>query len=278
MNRTAEHLPGRRQAELRIGTSGWHYKDWWGPFYPDEVRKKDALRYYASQFDAAELNAPFYRTPTMEAVQGWHDQTPEHFRFSWKASKFITHWRRLLSAEQSVALLEERLGPLQEKAGPVLFQLPPKMQADRERLAAFLAILNPARRYSFEFRHPSWYEPSIFRLLGDFDVSLCLSDHAAAPAPIERTASWIYVRNHGPGGRYHGTYSDQALGGWAQHINGWIDEGRDVWCFFDNDVKSAAPADATRLLRLAARPHGRHARQEPERPAAPGSLPATECG
>ena len=241
---------GRDTAELRIGTSGWHYADWWGPFYPEGVRKKDALQYYASRFSTAELNAPFYRTPTEKAVQGWFDATPDDFRFAWKASRFLTHFKRLLVDDESLGLIEDRIEILGRKAGPVLFQLPPQMPADRERLATFLKRLNPSRRYCFEFRHASWYSPAIFDILRDHDASLCISDHASAPAPSEVTAGWVYVRNHGPGGRYHGSYSDQALAAWAKAFRRWRKEGRDVWCFFDNDVKSAAPADADRLLAL----------------------------
>jgi uncharacterized protein YecE (DUF72 family) len=240
-----------KRGDLRIGTSGWHYASWWGPFFPAGIRKKDALRYYSSRFYAAELNAPFYRTPTFEAVQGWYDQTPASFRFSWKGSKFITHWKRLSErSDNSLALLETRIAILKEKAGPILFQLPPQMSMDRERLASFLKMLNPSGRYTFEFRHPSWYAPAIFELLTEHDAALCLSDHAAAPAPWERTASWVYIRGHGPTGRYHGNYSDKALEEWTASIRKWRRQGRDVWCFFDNDVKSAAPADAERLLQL----------------------------
>jgi uncharacterized protein YecE (DUF72 family) len=234
--------------ELRIGTSGWHYAGWWGPFYPEDVRKKDALSYYASRFGATELNAPFYRMPTEKAVRNWFETTPDDFRFTWKGSRYITHFKLLLVDEQSLDLLERRVGGLEHKAGPVLFQLPPRMAADRERLASFLKRLNPSRRYSFEFRHESWYEAPIFELLREHDISLCLSDHAAAPAPTEVTAEWVYIRNHGPSGRYHGSYTDTQLKEWARHIRKWRKERRDIWCFFDNDVKSAAPADAERLL------------------------------
>jgi uncharacterized protein YecE (DUF72 family) len=237
-------------AELRIGTSGWHYAGWWGPFYPEHVKKKDALRYYASRFSAAELNAPFYRTPTPEAVKAWFEITPDDFRFAWKASRFLTHFKRLSVEEASLELLEARLRLLKHKLGPVLFQLPPQMPVNRERLASFLKMLNPSRCYTFEFRHQSWYEPSIFELLTDHDISLCISDHASAPAPREVTASWVYIRNHGTSGRYHGSYPDEALSDWARSIRKWQRQRRDVWCFFDNDVKSAAPADAARLLAL----------------------------
>lgn len=236
---------------VRIGTSGWHYLSWRGPFYPEATKPKDFLSFYMSGFDTAELNTPFYRTPTLEAVQSWAHQTPDHFVFAWKASKFITHWKRLTErCANSLDLMEERLDILGPKAGPVLFQLPPRMTVNRERLAGFLNMLSPQRRYTFEFRHPSWYEPEILDLLREHDASLCLSDHADAPAPWEVTANFVYVRGHGPSGRYWGTYSDATLSDWAGHIARWQAEGRDVYCYFDNDIKSAAPADAQRLLAL----------------------------
>jgi uncharacterized protein YecE (DUF72 family) len=250
MNKVRKKGRDSRAGELRVGTSGWHYADWWGPFYPEEVRRKDALSYYASQFRATELNAPFYRTPTPKAVQDWFDATPDDFRFTWKASRFLTHFKKLLVEDESLKLLDDRIDLLRHKAGPVLFQLPPQMRADRERLATFLTRLKRSRRYCLEFRHSSWYEPPIFDLLREHNISLCLSDHASAPAPLEVTADWVYVRNHGPSGRYHGSYSEAALKGWAKHMRKWFREGRDVWCFFDNDVKSAAPADAKKLLAL----------------------------
>lgn len=235
---------------VRIGTSGWHYAGWWGPFYPDTVKKKDALAYYATCFHATELNAPFYRLPTEKAVRTWAETVPDGFRFAWKASRFLTHFKRLLADDRSLDLMEGRVALLGDRAGPILFQLPPNMKVDRERLAGFLKRLKPSRRYSFEFRHESWYEAAIFDLLTEHDASLCISDHAAAPAMREVTASWVYVRNHGPSGRYHGSYSYEALADWARSIRRWRKQGRDVWCFFDNDVKSAAPADAERLLKL----------------------------
>lgn len=240
---------GKRPA-FRVGTSGWSYDGWWGGFYPADLKKRDALKFYTSRFCAGELNAPFYRTPSEKAVTAWHDDTPDGFRFSWKASRFISHYRRLLVDDQSLDLLESRVRLLAEKAGPVLFQLPPQMKVDRGRLAAFIARLDRGRRYSFEFRHESWYVPEIFELLTDNDAALCISDHAAAPTPRVVTASWVYIRNHGPSGRYYGNYSDDALASWARSIDEWRGEGREVWCFFDNDQKTAAPKDAERLASL----------------------------
>ena len=143
-------------AQILIGTSGWHYDSWRGPFFPKGLPLKNQLQFYASQFPTTELNGVFYRTPTPQAVRSWRDQTGADFAFAWKASKFITHWKRLSDKSvNSLELLEDRLSLLGKKAGPVLFQLPPQFPADAERLASFFRLLSKKRRYSFEFRHPA---------------------------------------------------------------------------------------------------------------------------
>jgi len=240
--------------ETRIGTSGWHYTSWHGPFYPRDLRVKDFLAYYVEQFDTAEINNSFYRLPTENAVGTWRDSTPEGFLFAWKASRFITHMKRLKDIEESVALVFGRMAALGDKFGPVLFQLPPTFRADaetRERVARTLSLVPPQHRYAFEFRHPSWYEDATLDLLRDHDAALCISDHAAAPAPWLATASFVYVRAHGTNGRYAGSYSPETLQDWSRKIDRWRAEGRDVYVYFDNDIKSAAPSDARQLLRLA---------------------------
>jgi uncharacterized protein YecE (DUF72 family) len=236
-----------------IGTSGWTYDGWRGPFYPAKAPKKDWLRYYATHFPTTEINGSFYRTPSLEAVRAWREQTPKDFLFAWKASKFITHWKRLTEkCENSIALMETRLRVLGPKAGPVLFQLPPRFKVNRERLASFLAMLPRKYRYAFEFRHASWYADEIFQLLRDHDVSLCLSDHHDAPSPWIATARHVYVRGHGPGGRYKDNYPLSTLRGWAREIATWKRQRRTVYVYFDNDQKSAAPKDAERLIKLLA--------------------------
>jgi len=235
-------------AHVLIGTSGWHYDSWRGKFFPRRLALKHQLQYYASQFPTTELNGVFYRTPSVEAVKSWQAQTGDDFVFAWKASRFITHWKRLSNTSvNSLALIEERLSLLGDKAGPILFQLPPNFEADAERLASFLKLLSKKRRYSFEFRHPSWYQPSILRLLSQRNIALCLSDHHDAPAPWKRTADFVYIRGHGPGGRYEGHYRPQQLSEWAMRVKSWKDRGSDVFVYFDNDKKSAAPADALKL-------------------------------
>jgi uncharacterized protein YecE (DUF72 family) len=245
-------------ARVLIGTSGWHYDSWRGPFYPAGLPVKAQLQYYASQFETAELNGVFYRTPTREAIESWKAQTGGGFIFTWKASKFITHWKRLsANSINSLELMEDRLSMLGDKAGPVLFQLPPNFQADADRLIAFFRLLSPKRRYSLEFRHPSWYAPEIMRLLAKANISLCISDHHDAPSPWRRTADFVYIRAHGPGGRYKGRYTANTLVAWAKRIKAWKAQGRDVFVFFDNDQKSAAPLDAFRLKQMLQSKSGR---------------------
>ena len=238
-------------ARVLIGTSGWHYDSWRGPFFPKGLPLKSQLQFYASQFSSAELNGVFYRTPTPEAVESWRFQTGKDFVFAWKASKFITHWKRLSeSSANSLELLEDRLSLLGNKVGPILFQLPPNFRADADRLDKFFKMLSSKRRYSFEFRDPSWYTPSILKMLAERNISLCLSDHHDAPAPWKRTADFVYVRGHGPGGRYRGHYADRTLAEWARRIRSWKKQGKDVYVYFDNDQKSAAPADALKLRQM----------------------------
>src|SRR5579871_4440225 len=165
-------------AGIWIGTSGWTYDGWRGPFYPAAVAKKEWLKCYSGAFPTTEINGSFYRTPTLEAVRGWRDQTPDRFRFSWKASKFITHWKRLTDkCANSIELMETRLQVLDPKLAAVLFQLPPQFSKDEDRLGSFLKMLPPRRRCAFEFRHRSWYDDAVFALLHLHDVALCISDH-----------------------------------------------------------------------------------------------------
>jgi uncharacterized protein YecE (DUF72 family) len=238
-------------ARILIGTSGWHYDSWRGPFFPNGLPLKSQLQFYASQFPTAELNGVFYRTPTPEAVKSWRNQTGRDFVFAWKASKFITHWKRLSeNSANSLELLEDRLSLLESKVGPILFQLPPNFKADADRLDNFFKMLPSKRRYCFEFRDPGWYAPRILKMLTQQNVALCLSDHHDAPAPWKRTADFVYIRGHGPGGRYKGHYPEKTLREWAARIRSWKKQGSDVYVYFDNDQKSAAPADALKLRQM----------------------------
>jgi uncharacterized protein YecE (DUF72 family) len=241
----------RPRVRVLVGTSGWTYDGWRGPFYPEKTPKSTWLNYYATQFGTTEINSSFYRTPTLEAVRSWRDQTPQDFVFAWKASKFITHWKRLTSkCENSIALMQSRLDVLGPKALVVLFQLPARFAKNCERLDDFLKMLPSVYRYAFEFRHKSWYDDDVFDVLHAHDVSLCLSDHRDAPSPWEVTASHVYVRGHGPDGHYRDNYSAKTLQHWADRIMTWQRQQRSVLVYFDNDQKAAAPKDAGRLVDL----------------------------
>ena len=230
---------------VRIGTSGWHYASWKGPFFPEGLKAKDQLRFYASQFPTTELNGVFYRTPTERAVESWRDQTPDDFVFAWKASKFITHWKRLSDQSvNSLELLESRLSLLGRKAGPVLFQLPPQFELNYERLQAFLKMLNRRRRYTFEFRHPSWFDDEVLALLRSQNRVLCISDRDEMPLDhIDKTADWGYVRLR------RVNYSDSDLKQWAKRIK--AQKWKDTYVFFKHEDEGTGPKLAAQFHRLA---------------------------
>jgi uncharacterized protein YecE (DUF72 family) len=232
---------------LRIGTSGWIYPHWKGGFYPAGLKATDRFAHYASRFDTVEINGSFYRLPSEKAVAAWAAQAPPGFLYAWKASRYITHNKKLKDCADSVALVFGRMTPLGPSFGPVLFQLPPQLRLDLPRLADFLALLPRGRRCTVEFRHPSWYADAVLALLAEHDAALCISDHHDAPSPWEATASFVYVRGHGPGGRYVGRYDRRELGRWAERLAGWRAEGRDAFVYFDNDIGGAAPLDAADL-------------------------------
>lgn len=235
---------------LRIGCSGWHYADWIGPFYSRGTPRKHLLRAYAATFSTTEINNSFYRVPTEAAVRTWRDETPDGFLFAWKASRYITHRKRLKDVGDSVAYIMQRMEGLGEKFGPVLWQLPPYLGREDERLARFLELLPKKRLHAIEFRNPGWYEAPVFELLRHHNIALCVSDHHDAPAPRVVTAGHVYIRLHGPGGGYGGSYRKPVLSGWADDIARWRHGGRSVFVYFDNDQGAAAPRNAETLIDL----------------------------
>jgi uncharacterized protein YecE (DUF72 family) len=234
-----------------IGTSGWSYKHWRGPFYPDGMSKgSDQLRFYAERFDTVELNGTFYRLIEADTFRRWREETPKGFVFACKGSRYLTHMKRLKDTGQGVRRFFERVEALEDKLGPVVFQLPGRFKPDRERLAWFLDALPAGHRYAFEFRDPRWFEPEIMEVLRQHDVALCLYEFAGQEAPLEVTAGFVYIRLHGPDGPYQGSYSDAALHAWATRIAAWAKDSLDVYCYFDNDDRAYAPKNALRLRRM----------------------------
>ena len=237
-------------AEIRIGTSGWHYKHWRGTFYPQGVGPAKMLEYYSGLFDTVELNNTFYRLPPESAVEMWREGTPRHFRFAVKGSRFITHMKKLKDPEQSLERFFARADLLGSKMGPILFQLPPNWPVDAERFAAFLKALPTRRRYAFEFRNETWNTPEIDRLLERRNASVCAFHLAGYESPVKITADFTYIRLHGPGGKYQGSYSDRALENWASRIAEWRRHLRGVYVYFDNDEAGYAARDALRLKQM----------------------------
>lgn len=232
---------------IHIGTSGWHYRHWVGPFYPPGTPASRYLSCYLGHFAAAEINGSFYRMPSGKTLAAWRDAAPDGFRFAVKASRFITHAKKLALPIGQYARFFDGISILGDRLGPVLFQLPPHWRVNRERLAAFLAALPRRYRYAFEFREPSWLNADIYALLEKHDAALCLYHIAGFESPVAVTADFVYIRLHGPGAKYQGTYSDDALRVWAQRIRLWSRAGKTVWCFFDNDQNGHAAHDAARL-------------------------------
>lgn len=240
-------------ATYYIGTSGYHYAHWRGVFYPPRLPVSRWLAFYAQHFATLELNNPFYRLPSEVAFQGWREATPPRFRFAVKASRFLTHIKRLREPEAPLALFFQRAQHLGEKLGPILYQLPPQMHRDDGRLEAFLAALPKEREHVIEFRHRSWFDDAVFALLQRAGVGFCIADLQDCPTPFVVTADFAYVRFHGSGGTYWGSYSDAELGQWAERLRSVAPRLRAIYVYFNNDAEGAAVRDARRLRELLAR-------------------------
>ena len=236
---------------VRIGCSGWSYQHWRGVVYPEGLAQRRWLEHYATLFDTVEVNATFYRLPRRDAVAAWVETVPEEFVFAVKASRYLTHVRRLRDLGAGLDRFYERVAPLvrSPKLGPVLWQLPPTFHRDEDRLAQALDRLPPGR-HAFELRHPSWFEPDVYSLLREHGAALVIGDHPARPFQAhELTAAWTYVRfHHGSRGR-RGNYSARELGDWAKRIRSWRFHA-EVLAYFNNDWEGFAVANARELRRL----------------------------
>src|ERR1043166_6478559 len=211
------------------------------------------LRAYVKKFDTVEINNSFYRLPTAEGIKQWVKQTPPEFIFAIKASRYITHNRKLKDPDQSLALFLEVIKGFGKKLGPILFHLPPTWKVNQERLEQFLAALPKRRRYVFEFRNPTWHTPAILALLRRYNAAFCIFELNGFQSDLHTTADYIYVRLHGPGNAYQGDYPPSALREWAERIKLWIGQRRDVFLYFDNDQAGFAAKNAMAMLDIAKR-------------------------
>ena len=234
----------------RVGCSGWQYKHWRGDFYPSDLPQAKWFEHYAARFDTVEINNTFYRLPERTTFSSWARRAPTKFEFAVKASRFLTHMKKLKDPEEPIDRLFSRMRALGSHLGPVLYQLPPGWKVDVERFSAFLDALPRDARHVIEFREPSRYSPEILRLMERHRVALCLHDMPGSATERARIGPFVYVRFHGAGSKYSGGYSERRLRGWAEWLNEQRDAHGDVYAYFNNDVGGHAPRDAVTLRRL----------------------------
>jgi uncharacterized protein YecE (DUF72 family) len=232
---------------VRIGCSGWIYRHWRGDFYPDKLAQRLWFEHYAATFETVELNTSFYHLPKAETFAKWRDQAPAGFRYAVKAPRFITHMKKLKDCAEPVDEFLTRARHLGPALGPILYQLPPRWAFNRERLEEFLDWLPSDLTHVFEFREKSWLTEDVLALLDTRGVSFCAHDIPAGATPRWASGPIAYVRFHGGVGKYWGRYSDDALLSWADWIVAHANSGRDVWCYFNNDIGGAAIHDALTL-------------------------------
>jgi len=235
---------------ITIGTSGWSYKHWKGNFYPAEIKDNQEFDYYQNYFDSVEINSSFYHLPKAETFAGWRKKTAKNFIFSVKASRYITHMKKLKNDEGGVEHFLEQASRLKEKLGPILFQLPPGWNFNEERLENFLKQLPKKYRYTFELRNHSWFNEKTYQLLSRYNCALCIYDLEHFLSPVEVTADFIYIRFHGPESKYAGNYTKRFLNSWAKKILAWKKAGLDVYVYFDNDQSGYAAYNAQTLIDL----------------------------
>jgi len=255
----------RKSRTIRIGTSGWHYDHWAGPFYPADLPKDKWLEYYTQSFDTVELNNTFYHLPKEKSLKRWQKLAPKNFLYAVKASRYITHIKKLKDVSEELSRFLNLAALLGRKLGPILYQLPPSLHKDLARLESFLqvlcsVILNGAQRSEeslsrrldavFEFRHESWYCEDTYKLMREFNVGLCIHDMPGLESPRIITGDIIYIRFHGPTDRYAGCYSKSTLRNWAKWLKDQAKNVRGIYVYFNNDEAAYAVRNAKGLKKL----------------------------
>ena len=241
-------------AEIRIGTSGYHYKHWVGRYYPADIKPSAMLAHYLRDFDTVELNNTFYQLPSESTFDAWRKNTPHDFLFAVKGSRFITHMLKLKDPERGLSNFLPRAERLRWKLGPILWQLPPGWKVNVERLETFLQLLPRDHRYAFELRNETWMTDEVLAVLKRYNAAFCIYELAGYHSPIEISADWTYIRLHGPTKfKYQGSYSDAQLAEWAERIRGWSRKMTNIYVYFDNDDSAYAVGNALTLKKLLGR-------------------------
>jgi uncharacterized protein YecE (DUF72 family) len=233
---------------INIGTSGWHYDHWEENFYPEATGKNKRLEYYSNHLKTVEINNTFYQLPARSTLENWRAIVPDDFIFSVKGSRYITHMKKLKDPAESSRKLFERIESLGDKLGPVLFQLPPHWRFNAERLEQFLDALPDKYKYALEFRDHSWLCDEAYEILRRRNAAFCIYHLEGFLTEKIITADFIYIRLHGPAANaYEGEYTKQELAAWAGAISTWSDQGKEVYCYFDNDQNGYAARNALEL-------------------------------
>jgi uncharacterized protein YecE (DUF72 family) len=235
--------------QLRVGCSGWSYRDWRGVVYPDGLPARRWFEHYVTLFDTVELNSTFYRLPAATTVTKWAEQAPDAFVYAAKVGQFGTHRMKLRDPAGWLARHLERIELLGPSLGPMVVQLPPRWKRNTRRLDEFLSIAPRRHRWAVELRDPSWVHPETMDVLRAHDAALVWHD-LLPEQPCERTASWVYVRFHGPNAvedRYRGRYGEAGLAPWIARLRPVLEDGADVFAYFNNDYDGHAVVDATNL-------------------------------
>jgi uncharacterized protein YecE (DUF72 family) len=239
------------KGQIHIGTSGWQYRHWKGPFYPSQLSNDALLDYYCGCFQTVEINNSFYRLPEKETLRRWRKGVPRGFIFSFKANRYITHMKKLKDPTESLSRMLDGVDSLGDCLGPILFQLPPGWKFNSERFLNFLEALPTRYRYAFEFRDPSWLVPGVYEALSEAGAAFCIYEIEGRISPAQVTADFVYIRLHGPESEpYRGRYPTKTLAGWAGALASWSEEGKEVFCYFDNDEAGYAAQDAARLREM----------------------------
>ena len=232
-----------------IGTSGWNYDDWKGRFYPEDLPSSRWLEYFVQHFSTVEINFSFYKWPDREQFAKWAQETPDDFIFAVKASRYLTHRKKLKDPAQPVERTITSVRGLGDKLGPVLFQLPPHWKVNVQRLREFLALLPRDIRYAFEFRDPTWLVDEVFDLLSEYGVANCIMAAPDLPRVMRVTAPFSYIRMHSGGAETESKFTERQLRWWAEQIKAMLNT-MDVYVYFNNDYKGFALENAQRLIEL----------------------------
>lgn len=240
-----------QHGKVYIGTSGWYYKHWVGPFYPESLDSREFFDYYKRHFTTAEINNTFYQLPQENTIKEWKQAAGESFVYAVKASQYITHMKKLKDPAAATEKFFTAIEKLGDSLGPILFQLPPNWQVNAKRLRTFLKGLPQDYRYAFEFRDKSWFTNQVREILQKHNSAWCVYDIAQRQSPMWVTADFAYIRLHGPGAKaYTGKYEQETLQQWSQRLQNWRQDGRDVYCYFDNDQRGYAPQNAQQLQNM----------------------------